>query len=761
MSLRALAKQSINITKIASLTLATTASAFSVSHFLTKQFRNIFLILCIFILGATFSSIKWTSFSKINLPNNHVICDGRIQSIQNKTAGKKIVINIQSCANDIEKKQKTFSIKASLFCPEPCNNVGEGRLIRFRTSLKKPKDFKNPGAFPYSKWLAGKGISAIGSITPDWIVSLDTNQTIKERIQQRITKSMNLSDSSPFLFSLMLGKKDLLSKTTRSDFSKSGISHILAISGLHVGFALFMGFLSALILGFIRPNIYLRIPRIKLSACLGIPLMWLYIFISGSPPSAIRAGIMLSIITLFLLKGLKANWLSLLSIALILMISYSPLIIFDISFQLSFSAILGIILITPRIIPRNSPKFTQYIVGLIAVSISAIIATLPLAAKYFNEVSVMGIFTNIVVIPYVAFIIFPMAFIAMVFSLINPFFAHYIWVLVNYVTEPFLKFIQLLSQHSERFIFNLSPTNFEIFVYYFAICVIIFWKDIKYKKLALIACAILFSAIFIGDFMPKKFNVRFLDVGQGDATLVQFSNGQNILIDGGGLKHSDFDVGRNIIAPALWNLGIRKIDDLYLTHPHHDHYRGLAYIAETFSPKRLFTNGTNAPIQEEDEWNEFTNRIDKTNIEVIEVDSAYPPIEYGNGKITILFPFPNLAKTLSTNNASLVLSVEEENKKVLITGDLEKEGETLILHSQIDIKSEILKVCHHGSKTSSINDFLLSVSPQTAVISVGNDNPYGMPDSIILKRLEALGAKIKRTDQDGMISISELANNPL
>ena len=475
---------------------------------------------------------------------------------------------------------------------------------------------------------------------------------------------------------------------------------------------------------------------------------------AGLSPSALRAGIMITTVLLFLLSGTRPHWPSLIALAAFILIAINPLIIYNISFQLSIVAVIGITIFLTRFYPNNLKQPLKYVVGIALVSLGAIIFTSPLVARYFHSLSLMGVLTNLFAVPYMGFIIFPLATLAAMFSLTSLPFAIFLWKIAGAVCIPLISIIRYLNEHSDAYILHLSPTTLEIIAFYLFILLAIYWNKIPYKKIALSTICAIGLLSQIGGLMPNKFEVNFFDVGQGDATLVRFSSGHNVLIDGGGLKSGDFDVGKRILAPALWHMGIRKIDMLILTHPHHDHYRGLAYIAESFDPKVLWTNGENAPDAEIEEWKEFMDRIKKTNIEIKVANSDTPPLLFDKGKITFLYPKPGLAPKLDPNDASLAMIAEENGKKILIAGDLMADGETILLASGKNIECDILKVSHHGSSTSSISEFLKASNPDLAVISVGKDNAYGMPNESVLKRFKSFGIKLKRTDVDGMVSFS-------
>jgi competence protein ComEC len=297
---------------------------------------------------------------------------------------------------------------------------------------------------------------------------------------------------------------------------------------------------------------------------------------------------------------------------------------------------------------------------------------------------------------------------------------------------------------------------------YAIIAVIVFWRHLNYKRLVsgILAAFCLFDIGYwhIKPLMGKNLEVTFLDVGHGDSIVVRFPNNYVVLIDGGGIKGSDFDIGKHVVAPALLRMGIHHVDSLVLTHPHHDHYKGLAAIAEKFGPATLYTNGANAPEEELSDWEEFLGRVEKSHVSISPIQESSNinsdfSMEEGGAKLEIVAPRAREVALLDANDASLVIKLSVRKRSFLLTGDLMRVGESTLVDRRRDLSSDVLKVGHHGSETSSSLEFLKAVKPSVAVITVGEHNQYGVPDQVVLNRLGDFGARIYRTDIDGAITI--------
>lgn len=257
--------------------------------------------------------------------------------------------------------------------------------------------------------------------------------------------------------------------------------------------------------------------------------------------------------------------------------------------------------------------------------------------------------------------------------------------------------------------------------------------------------------------MPKdsKLKITFVDVGQGDCAVIQLPSGKVWVVDGGGIRGSDWDIGRFVIAPFLWERGIRHIDTIFLSHPHHDHYKGLAYLAEQFHPKIMFVNGDHAPENEIQEWEEFLGRVSKAEVSLQTVNRSTPSIQEGEVSLKFFLPltegvFPNF----DTNDNSAVMQLSYKDVKFLFMGDLMEAGEKVLLQHEKNLKSTFLKVGHHGSDTSTTQALLDAVAPRYAVMSLGAYNTYGMPGQVVLDRLKENGVQFYRTDQQGAVTVS-------
>ena len=652
---------------------------------------------------------------------------------------------------------------ARLFTPELFESLEKGDRIRFLAKFKEPRVFKNPGSFNYPLYLLTQGIDYTGSLVgPKWMIKIgeeSQNFLVRAILKTRNSIDRAISsacegDTAGILRAITIGKRDKISQGTRDAFAHTGVAHLLAISGLHVGYAALIIFFVIRLLCGLVPRLSLIWPVQRIAAVASLPFVWLYVAVAGFPISAVRAGVMLTVFLVSLFFLWRRDLLSALATAVFAILIVSPASLFSTSFQLSAVSVFAIISLTPVIIDKFKGK-AHRLLSVVAVTIAATLGSAPLVAYYFHFISAVGFFANIIAVPFAGVILMPLAIAASVLTVIYAPAGIYLWKPAAVAASLLVRFVSFLDQHTSAIVFSWAPSITEVLFAYAGIAAVVFWNRLPYKRLVagtLAAFLVLDVGYWhMGPVMRGSLEVTFFDVGHGDSILVRFPNNHVTLIDGGGIKGSDFDVGRNILSPALLRMGIRRVDDLILTHPHHDHYKGLAAIAENFKPRILYTNGGDAPQEEAEDWEEFLSRIKAARVRIETVSNL--TLEEGGASLTVFAPEVRDISILDPNDASLVIRLTYKNRSILLTGDLMDIGERTLIENRTDLASDVLKVAHHGSETSTSIKFLETIKPQIAVISVGLHNQYGLPDQIVMGRLQQIGARVYRTDLDGAITV--------
>ena len=662
-------------------------------------------------------------------------------------------------------------------------NLKYGDRIRFICKLYRPRNFNNPGGFDYSRYLAFQGISATGYLKSSGeIVKMaegDGNffrkaiEGLREKIRRFIDEETELPNRY-IIKALLLGEKGEIPRKRREDFTAAGVAHILAISGLHLGFIALVAF--AVFRGILRysERLMLAFDINKVSAVLTVFPVLFYAYIAGFSVSTFRATIMIMTFLTAIIIDRQRDLYNTLAVAALIISVISPTAIFDVSFQLSFVSVLVILFLIPRFLyylslipglpakstPSATKKTGRYIGFLALVSIAATLGTGPIVAYHFNRVAPLGFISNIVIVPMVGFLIIPLSLLVALTIFVSPSLASLFLGLDSIIAGSLVDLVGLFAHLPSVSFWVTTPTILEIILFYLFIAALF-----NIKRLKRVGWITLVLLLFIGaDYfywhyannLDPDFHVTFLSVGQGDSAVVEFPGGKRMLIDGGGFYNDSFDTGRNIIAPFLWKKKIKRIDYLILSHPHPDHLNGLRFIARNFNVREIWASGQGINLES---YNELMDIIEDRGIKKVKMD-VNTPTRYINGvRVDIynppvpLFREQEIGLHQSLNNNSLVVKLTFKGVSFLFTGDIHEEAENILVEFGDRLKSTVLKVPHHGSSTSSTKGFLARVQPSYAVFSVGYKNRFGFPKKEVVERYRDLGCKIYQTDRDGAIAM--------
>ena len=488
--------------------------------------------------------------------------------------------------------------------------------------------------------------------------------------------------------------------------------------------------------------------------------VWGYVLLSGSQAATLRAAVMLTVILLGKILLRKDVALVSLLFAALLICLFSPFAFLSLSFQLSFAAMFALIWLHPifwekflLIFPKaDEPTLWQKIGFALAEIVSATLATtlltLPIQAYSFYQVSFFGILINLVAVPFAGFVHTPLVMLAILLEIFHlP--AQFIWHLALLATKAIAHTAYFSFPLAEKMSLHVAPQAWQVAVFFLMILV---WVYLPKKKYLLIAPSIFILLSWYWPtnlFHPKRFDLHILDIGQGDSMIAQFPDGAVWLIDGGGNVGSSFDVGRQLAAPQLWRLGIHRVEKLVISHPHMDHYAGFFFLSKEFQPQEVWIPPYDVEHQGE-LWKKFLQQLAELNIPLRIMTREQGCSMFHQVNVCVKNPSGS-ANVRNINDSSLVLSMHHGENDFLLTGDIEKPAEQEMLRDGLKAV-EVLKVPHHGSRTSSSEKFLQALQPQFAVVSVGEKNFYRLPNQETLDRLQLLNTKTFRTDQDGMIS---------
>lgn len=690
-----------------------------------------------------------------------------------------------------------------------------GQRVEIEARVRQPGNYRNPGEFDYRGFLAAQDIYWTASMHAGSVPRILPGRCgmrvlawvngVRGGAMKRLD---TLYANDPFarglLEAILLGERRRLAPDWQDDFRKAGTYHVLVVAGLHLAaFTAFFFFLLRLC--FLR-----EIPALAITSAAA----WLYVLITGGSTPVLRAA---SGFTLYLAARFfsrRGRVLNLLAGVALVFLVFDPRQLFDTGFQLSFLSVMSIGALGAPLIEATSgpfhrglrkiseaardlriePRAAQFRVEVrliaetlgyylrvpargiekaLAAIIRAALGAWELAvisaaiqvglalpmALYFHRVSLSGISANVLVVPLMSFVV-PAGFLAVITA----------W-------RPFVMAAGWLVEAAGRVSLwhaRAGPDwrtpdpplwlSLAFVASLIALAILLGTGTSRRQKLfraaAFLATGGLFALILWQPFPPQveagDLEMTAIDVGQGDSLLVAFPDRRLMVVDAGGIPafrgmpKSRLDIGEEVVAPYLWSRSIRRIDILVLTHAHADHAGGMGALIEDFRPRELWTgaNSDNAA------WNAIRKQAERFGVRIRSL-RAGKTMDIGGARVSVLAPPGDyLSGAEPKNNDSLVLRVQYKERTFLLTGDAEGPIEDRLLADGLAGKADVLKVGHHGSRTSSTGPFLDAVRPAFSVISDGAGNPFHHPNPDVVKRLEDRHSEVLRTDLLGMIRLT-------
>lgn len=745
---------------------------------------------------------------------------GAERALERSAEGERVTVQI--------KLQEESEIAEAALWQRGDRVVIEGELIQ-------PQIARNFGGFDYRAYLLTQKIhwllkgTGTASVTVNPQVSWEPSTILRwnDKARSALGAEMSRLFQEPhagYMKGLVIGIQKELDPETFRQFSQLGLTHILAISGMHV--AVYVGVILVL----------LRRCRLTRETALTVTLLLVpvYVLLSGAGPSVIRAGIMSMIALQAARLGMLKDGLNILAASALMMLVWNPYLLLSVSFQLSFLVTAGLMVYTPLAAPLFR-RLPGWLGSSLSVTIIAQLVSFPLTIYYFNQFSLLSVAANLLLVSFITFLVLPLGTLALLLGRIWNTAALLLAQLAEILNNITFAAVEWVNGFTAGVLIWASPSFLWICLYYGLLYGLLlalkrrtearlvpqFMDDetrplaeldlpgnpinttnqpdllstaksgraalafqaypptgaTRWSNPAAILCAVGLTILLYKGYNAEAIrdgsgSISFLDIGQGDSSLITTPGGTHILVDGGGtvsfgnreewrIRRSPFEVGAKTLLPLLKQRGIHRLDAVILTHGDQDHAGGLQAVLEGMPVSALLFNGTLAD----------TEPYTKLMTTALDAGVRLYPVQQGMSlapdeatRLNFLWPEPREAGQIlpeeveDQNHESVVFRLEMNGRSFLFTGDMDQAAEEAILHSanQSGIRQgrpiDALKVAHHGSKTATSADWLAFWKPGAAVISAGVNNLYGHPHGVVLDRLADANTEIYRTDQQGRFS---------
>lgn len=678
---------------------------------------------------------------------------------------------------------------------DPGDAPAYGNRVHFTGVLREPYGTHNPGGFDYGQYLRRQGIQAVTTLRG--VEGLQSFSTPSPGIhalvwgwvdhwRKAIHDAAVVSLSNPALglfLGMVLGEQSFIEPEVRDAFMASGTVHILSISGSHLGLLAFLIFMVVRGSMHCLPAVWverisLRLTATRCAILVTLPVVSFYALLAGAEMATVRSWIMIVVFGVGVWFGRARNIVTALGVAGLIMLIPHPEAVYDISFQLSYLSVaaMAMVLWSPRqeeesLLGHEVPSRTflpPWATSLLRkawmawrVSLAVSLATLPLVALYFHQIAWLGLGANMVVIPLVGVLVIPLGLFSGIAGLVMgneaiPFAGVNQWVFEALaICVDWMARIPWAEWHVA------SPTIGAVLGFLAVLAGVYTWPSSSLARWGGIAVLIGLVSWWVwsprSGWEPGHVQVTFLDVGQGDATLIELPDGQTVLIDGGP-AYSRLDMGRAVIGPALWNKGIRHLDHVIATHPQWDHVGGLPWVLRKFPVGQYWSNGIN---REEVFFQRLQSVLHERKIREAIAEEGQELLRSDGCSLNVLNPPAKAPSTFLTssavlggtslNNHSLVIRLACGTHSFLLTADAEVEALDRMAERQDGNSAKVVKIPHHGAKSSLSQNWIHQLQAESLVVSVGAHNRYGHPAPEVLERYRNKGIPLLRTDTDGAI----------
>ena len=741
------------------------ATLFALLFLLLRKYNRValvFLFFSLFVVSNLRYPLQFPSRQDvvhIDQLAKKVTMTGRLTDIRQLTEGRSwIELLVTMVAIKDQSISLESPLRVRLYMGEGTDQLFPGDIVRCKSRMRKPRLFGTPGEFNWPRYLASQHIDMTAWVKkPADIEILKRQEIIPDRamVQWRSQIASTVLGLMPevranLVRALVLGEGRVIPDSVRRILARSGISHLFAISGLHLGMIALLGYRLLL-------RIYCRFPRFlnwqppqRILPLMLLPLLFGYLLLTGDAVSTRRAFALFFVGAVFLCWRYYVNPLLLLASLALLSLQINPLLLWQAGWQLSFAGAAGILFWRPLWQKKGSdlPVYLRYPLQLFLVTFAAMLATLPLVLMNFHLFAPIGVIANLICVPIVTLFALPSGFLGLLFSPLFPWLADLLFQLCGLLLELVLSLANWLVTlpglgGSYYFLSYWQHLSVGLMVLSFLLTV-----PLTKQATSRIVIVCFIVSLMLWQFplsQSAPVSLTMFSVGQGESMLLQNNNDQAILIDGGGFYSDRFDVGERLLAPAFGRLGVTKFAAVVLTHDDLDHRKGLVFVLDHF------------PVQEFWIGNSFSELHYSLQEVLLKNEIPIKVIPLGWSEISFwdsadLQIFNGTTTDSSKNDSSLVIYLNHENEEsLLLTGDLEELGVLNLLAAGLPGPVSLLKLPHHGSQFSATDRLVDQLLPDLCLVSAGHQNRYKLPARKVVNYLMERDIPLYRTDLSGTI----------
>nr|WP_281271419.1 DNA internalization-related competence protein ComEC/Rec2 [Leucothrix arctica] len=702
-----------------------------------QSYQRTRLVLCSlviigFFLTATAANLRLKSSFPALVEGKDLIVSGQVSSlIQQKAFSRSFLFDVEKASIEATGEPLNWSGQIRVSVYRDAMSIAAGEQWQFQVRMKRPNGFMNPAGFDYERFLFAENIKATGYLrkskkhkrlaeAPWYSVS-----AVRESIDSKIT-SLLKGDAQSIERALILAEKGNISPKQWEILRATGTSHLMAISGLHIGLVAGAGLMIVWGLYWLFPGLSLIVPR-QISGCaVGVVLATFYAMLAGFSIPTQRALLMVIVALIALMSKRHYRPVSILAVALVVVLLINPLAIMNVGFYLSFSAVGLILWLLSRHVAEG--RFQ-----LLRLQLFLSLVMIPLGLLFFGEGSVVSPLANLIAIPWVSFVIVPFSFLAVLLSYINEAFSTLVFNFVSFHIRGLFIILELLSGLPKA---SISMHHLPFYLSLLAVissCLFILPKGLPWRYLSILLVVPLTTFQVQRPQATGDFRITVLDVGQGLSTIIETQT-HTLVYDAGDKPSENFDLGKVVVLPYLQKQSIQIIDRLVISHGDRDHSGGAQALLTELEVNQLISSNNELGLSQE-------------------AEGCLAEQEWVWDGVKFEFLHPSPTTVGNDNNQSCVLKVSNSKHAVLLTGDIERSAEKQLIREQADkLPADILLMPHHGSHSSSTKAFIEQVNPIWAISSASYRSRFHHPSQKVVKRYEDQGIAVLKTADSGAIS---------